>query len=359
MPCSDQYSIQWGHEWMNVHHNWSAVDNKETRKPVAKEKPFQGTLLSFSGFLGKQANNIENGLTRLTVLCVLLITFFIRKPCKVTILFYILSRYTLVKKWVGVSRFVPCCPRLRRRHTWARFVSAGEVVCIPKARSLQNILSPTNYQMQFNVPTSQKWENVMVHFCNVGKTFWRMAVLYPSTLFAIWVLPPHNEEKAQNVLQNSSVGNFDIIIHKGFSGRIPYYTILTINVFVGKIVKFPTTMILERHFELFIPCVAATALPEKVTFGRRTRLGAASRNTRKSSEPSPHSILLQCSRRTSLTDWGNDMKDRNLSGSRRRREEPARTQQNGRRHANAFVLACQPLSLAACLLQFWYILASI
>ena len=63
------------------------------------------------------------------------------------------------------------------------------------------------------------------------------------------------EEKVQNALQNCSGGNFKNFIHKEFSGIIPYYTILTINVLVGKIVKFPTTIalkgILNFYFHVF------------------------------------------------------------------------------------------------------------
>ena len=40
-------------------------------------------------------------------------------------------------------------------------------------------------------------------------------------------------------IQNSSGGNFKIVIHKKFSGRIPYCTILTINTLVNKSVNFP------------------------------------------------------------------------------------------------------------------------
>ena len=45
---------------------------------------------------------------------------------------------------------------------------------------------------------------------------------------------PHMEGKFQNALLNSCGGNFNNLIHKEFSGRIPYYTIITINVLVGK-----------------------------------------------------------------------------------------------------------------------------
>ena len=53
------------------------------------------------------------------------------------------------------------------------------------------------------------------------------------------------EEKVQTALQNNSGGNFDNFIHKEFSGRIPYYTILNTNALAGKIVKFPTTTALK------------------------------------------------------------------------------------------------------------------
>ena len=60
----------------------------------------------------------------------------------------------------------------------------------------------------------------------------------------------HMEEKVQTALQNNSGGNFDNFIHKEFSGRIPYYTILTINILVGK-TKFPTTTVLQGNFSFF------------------------------------------------------------------------------------------------------------
>ena len=50
------------------------------------------------------------------------------------------------------------------------------------------------------------------------------------------------EEKVRNVLQNSSGGSVDNFIHKESSGRITYNTILNINVVMGKIIKFPTTV---------------------------------------------------------------------------------------------------------------------
>ena len=39
-------------------------------------------------------------------------------------------------------------------------------------------------------------------------------------------------EKVQDALQNISDGNFDNFIHNEFNSKIPYYTILTINVLV-------------------------------------------------------------------------------------------------------------------------------
>ena len=59
------------------------------------------------------------------------------------------------------------------------------------------------------------------------------------------------EEKVQNALHNCSGGNFENLIHKEFSDINPYYTILTINVLVGKIVKFPPTTALKSILKFF------------------------------------------------------------------------------------------------------------
>ena len=53
------------------------------------------------------------------------------------------------------------------------------------------------------------------------------------------------KEKVQNALQSCSGGNFDNFIQEEFSGKIPYYAILSIKILVGKIIKFPTTTVLK------------------------------------------------------------------------------------------------------------------
>ena len=52
-------------------------------------------------------------------------------------------------------------------------------------------------------------------------------------------------------LKLSSGGNFANFIHKEFSDINPYYTILTINVLVDKIVKFPSTSALKGILNFF------------------------------------------------------------------------------------------------------------
>ena len=59
------------------------------------------------------------------------------------------------------------------------------------------------------------------------------------------------EEKVQNALQNCSGGNVESFIHKEFDDTNSYYTILTINVLAGKIVKFPSTTALKGILNFF------------------------------------------------------------------------------------------------------------
>ena len=56
------------------------------------------------------------------------------------------------------------------------------------------------------------------------------------------------KEIYENALLNSSGENFKDFIHKEFSDRIPYYTILPINILKRKIEKLPTTTVLKGIF---------------------------------------------------------------------------------------------------------------
>ena len=56
-------------------------------------------------------------------------------------------------------------------------------------------------------------------------------------------LVPDVEEGVQNALQNCSGGHFDKFFRNEFSGVIPHYTFLTINIWVVKIVNIPPLLI--------------------------------------------------------------------------------------------------------------------
>ena len=49
-------------------------------------------------------------------------------------------------------------------------------------------------------------------------------------------------------LRDNSGGSFDNFIHKKFSGRIPFYTILAIHILVSKIIRLATTTVLKLNF---------------------------------------------------------------------------------------------------------------
>ena len=69
----------------------------------------------------------------------------------------------------------------------------------------------------------------------------------------------HMEEKDQKALQNNSGGKLKKCTQIEFSGNIPYYTILTNNMVVDKIVKFSTTTVLKGVVSFFfhVYCLAA------------------------------------------------------------------------------------------------------
>ena len=49
-------------------------------------------------------------------------------------------------------------------------------------------------------------------------------------------------------LRDSSGGNVNNFIHKTFSGIIPFRTILAYNILLSKIIKLPTTTVLQLDF---------------------------------------------------------------------------------------------------------------